>query len=519
MSETSRSAARSLSIALVLLAAGGCAARRGANDARGIPAGRTAVTVETRGAKVVHASAVASAQVAQQQPDAGTEATVNEVPAPGAAAPGVTAPGAAAPGASTAGPTTTEASLPEFAPTEAAIPEEPVSEVYIGESPPPEDPPPVSAADPGPPDLAARTSDEPLRLPPPKIIPEGDKATLIYPCRHAETETLRAAVEVLLSPEGAVHASAPLNALVVSDRAPLVKSLLEVLRELDAPAAQLLVEARVVEVSVSRDLEWEIRHQFTVDPSKGTFLRNSDIALGVPGASNPNQGLDVGVRVFNEDGKQLDSFFRILNSRGRARILSSPNLIVAPGEEASIITGEEVPVQSSIIAGGSITTATQFKRVGIKLRVTLLQLTNDTARLEINPEVSTVTGFTSAGEGQSANPIIAIRNVTSTLSLKDGEVLTVGGLLRNEKRRTTRGIPILEDVPLIGPLFQSRLDSMVRTQLIFFLRVRIISSGEAEAIRAHRPGAGLEVLDPVTEFPRLPRGDGELPPNLRPTND
>ena len=63
------------------------------------------------------------------------------------------------------------------------------------------------------------------------------------------------------------------------------------------------------------------------------------------------------------------------------------------------------------------------------------------------------------------------------------------------------------------------LDSMVRTQLIFFLRVRIISAGEAEAIRAHRPGAGLEVLDPVTEFERLPKGDGKLPPNLRPTNE
>ena len=117
------------------------------------------------------------------------------------------------------------------------------------------------------------------------------------------------------------------------------------LQELDAQTNQLLVEARVVEVSASRDLEWEIRHQFTVDPSRGTFLRDSDVALGVPGAATANQGLDVGLRIFNENGKQLESFMRLLNSRGRARILSSPNLIVAPGEEASIITGEEVPVQ------------------------------------------------------------------------------------------------------------------------------------------------------------------------------
>jgi type II secretory pathway component GspD/PulD (secretin) len=390
-----------------------------------------------------------------------------------------------------------------------------------------------SAADPGTPDLASRPATQPAPLPPPKIIPEtrkpgaeGDKAaadaeksTLIYPCRHAETETLRAAVEVLLSPEGAIHASPALNAIVVSDKSTVIRSLLDVLEELDAPANQLLVEARVVEVSASRDLEWEIRHTFTTPDGRSTFLQNSAIDLAVPGASTANQGLDVALRVWDQDGKKFDSFLRLLNSRGRARILSSPNLIVAPGEEASIITGEEVPVQSSTISGGSTTIATQFKRVGIKLRVSLLQLTNDTARLEINPEVSTVTGFTTAAAGQPANPIIAIRNVTSTLSLKDGEMLTVGGLLRNEKRRTTRGVPILEDVPGVGLLFQSRLDSMVRTQLIFFLRVRIITAGEAEAIRAHRPGEGLEVLDPVTEFKRLPKGDGKLPPNLRNTND
>lgn len=368
-------------------------------------------------------------------------------------------------------------------------------------------------------DLALHPKVPPTRLLPAKIIPDGEKATLIYPCRHAETTTLQQAIEGLLSPEGTVHASPALNAIVVSERSVLIQSLLEVLEELDAPRDQLLVEARVVEVSVNRDLEYEIRHAFTTPAGRSTFLQNSDVTLGVPGAATAGQGVDLALRTWDQDGKTLTSFVRLLNARGRARILSSPNLIVAPGEEASIITGEEVPVQSSTIAGGSITTATQFKRVGIKLRVQLLQLTNDTARIEVNPEVSTVTGFTAAGEGQAANPIVAIRNVTTTLSLKDGEVLTVGGLLRNEKRRTTRGIPILEDIPFAGALFQSRLDTNVRTQLIFFLRVRILSEGEAEAIRAHRPGAGLDKLDHLTDPLTLPKGDGKLPPNLGPTND
>jgi type II secretory pathway component GspD/PulD (secretin) len=136
--------------------------------------------------------------------------------------------------------------------------------------------------------------------------------------------------------------------------------------------------------------------------------------------------------LWESGGDTFDSFIRLLVTRGKAKILSSPNLIVSAGTEASIITGQEVPVASSFLSGGSVANNTQFKRVGIKLRVLLQQIANDTARVEINPEVSTVTGFTAATEQVPANPIIAIRNVTSILSLKDGEILTVGGLLQNE---------------------------------------------------------------------------------------
>ena len=75
---------------------------------------------------------------------------------------------------------------------------------------------------------------------------------------------------------------------------------------------------------------------------------------------------------------------------------------------------------------------------------------------------------------------------------------------------------MLEDIPVAGWLFQSRLDSMVRSQLIFFLRVRIVSAGDAESVRVHKPGAGLEKIDPVTDPAGLPEGDGRMPPNLGP---
>jgi general secretion pathway protein D len=141
-----------------------------------------------------------------------------------------------------------------------------------------------------------------------------------------------------------------------------------------------------------------------------------------------------------------------------------------------------------------VTTSTTFKRVGVKLRVTPQQIIGDTARLEINPEVSTVTGFTSGPSGTSS-PIVAIRNVRTTLAMKDGEILTIAGLLRSEQRRVVRKVPGLGHIPVIGLLFQSRRQESVKTQLVFFLRVNILAEGKARTIRIHKPGAGLELLD------------------------
>jgi general secretion pathway protein D len=355
--------------------------------------------------------------------------------------------------------------------------------------------------------------------PQPKLIEEGDRSTLIYPCKFAKTEVLGLAIEGLLSPEGTVSVTPALNNVIVADRAQNVRSIMNVLNEIDRPVAQLLVEARIVEVAVDSDLEYEIEHLLTRVGGNSFFQTDTGTNFNTPGGTpTEGQGGLGNLRLWSDGDDHLDTFIRLLVTRGKAKILSSPNLIVSAGTEASIITGSEVPVQSSFQSGGSVATNTQFKRVGIKLRVLLQQIADDTARVEINPEVSTVTGFTAATAQVPANPIIAIRNVTSILSLKDGEILTVGGLLQNETRQTVRGIPILSDIPGIGLLFQSRRNTKNRTQLIFFLRVNILEEGRTYETRIHRPGDGMQMLDRAAGL-TVPRGNGPYPVKADPRID
>ena len=192
--------------------------------------------------------------------------------------------------------------------------------------------------------------------------------------------------------------------------------------------------------------------------------------------------------------KRLDTFFRALVNKGRANILSSPNVVVAAGGQTSIITGEEVPIFTSTVSGGNIQVSTTFKQVGVKLRVKALQIAGDTAEIEVNPEVSAVTGF-STGPSGSTSPILAVRQMRATLRLKDGEVLSIGGLVRQEERNSQRKTPILGDIPLLGLLFRGSRKSNARTQLLFFLRIHIMDDGKAGEARVHIPGKGMEQLD------------------------
>ena len=89
----------------------------------------------------------------------------------------------------------------------------------------------------------------------------------------------------------------------------------------------------------------------------------------------------------------------------------------------------------------------------------------------------------------------------ATLRLKDGEVLSIGGLVRQEQRDSVRKTPILGDIPLLGALFRSSRDTESRTQLLFFLRIHVLDEGKAGEARVHIPGRGMEQLGEETLTP------------------
>lgn len=306
-----------------------------------------------------------------------------------------------------------------------------------------------------------------------------DKNLFFYKCKNIKGENLAKLMENFLTPRGTVASSKESDVVVVSDVESNLDYLKKIAAQVDRYIPKIVVEARIVEFTIDNDFEKEVEVAFQRLPngSQGLIKELSSV-LNTPGANpNPTQGNRINIiPIDRSSGNRVDRlnvFLRYLETKGKARILNATNLTVMRGEDGSIITGEEVPILSQTITGGSVSTSTEFKSVGTKLRVKPIMIVDDKVRLEINPEVSTVTSFSSAGEGIS-NPVIAVRNAKTTFDIRDNQMLSIGGLMRNEKREVERRVPYLSSIPLLGWFFRSKRIEEIQSQAVIFLNIKIL---------------------------------------------
>jgi type II secretory pathway component GspD/PulD (secretin) len=302
------------------------------------------------------------------------------------------------------------------------------------------------------------------------------------------------ALENFMTPAGTVAANEESDLVVISDVESNLALLLEVAAQLDMPVTQVLVEARIVEFSVDSDYQKEINLEFqklanvgaiSKLPAESLVNRLTD-AFVDPGSNLLATRGSLSYMNWDPSSESLiTAFVRFLENNGRAKILSSPNLILRRGTEGSIVTGEEVPIKTrTFTSGGGDSISTTFKSVGIKLRVTPVMIADGRIRLQINPEVSNVTRYINEDA-----PIIAVRSANTDLEVGDGQLVSIGGLLRSEEVERQRRVPILSSIPLLGHLFRGTTKSSVQTQLVIFLRATVL----ADALDQLPPLRNLEL--------------------------
>lgn len=236
----------------------------------------------------------------------------------------------------------------------------------------------------------------------------------------------------------------------------------EFLAKVDVPQQQIIIEAKVIDISddASKDLgiEW-----------------GSQGIIGTPlfSETTSNQALSVGR--FSRTGIDVTATIQALVENNKGKILANPNVLALDGKPASVFIGDEVKYVIRVDRtpqGTNITTETA--KVGVQLH-TISRISPDGfITMDLHPEVSVIKKFLSAGEGILL-PQISRRFIDSTVRIKDGETIVIGGLIKDDELNTIKSVPLLGNLPIIGALFRSRSTSKVHSEVMMFITPRIVA--------------------------------------------
>ena len=315
---------------------------------------------------------------------------------------------------------------------------------------------------------------------------EEQLEVVFYRCKFVGAETMRRLLENFLTPAGTVGRSDEDDVVVVSDVPSRLPQLKQILEQADHPVAQVLVEARIVELEISDDLVRDI-HMGVAKMGEPDSVRKIFQELLIPNSAGA--GVEDLTRTFSagkgSDGRlwsfagfdqvKIWAMINFLQERGRARILSSPNLVIRRGADGNIMTGEKVPVLSRTITGSSESISTRFENVGVKLIVRPLMISGTRIHVKVNPEVSSSSRTVDTGGFET--PVIVVRSASTELEANDGELITIGGLMRQEQRETEKRIPYLADIPYLGVLFQYKKTKAFTSQIVIFMTMRLVEPG------------------------------------------
>ncbi len=266
------------------------------------------------------------------------------------------------------------------------------------------------------------------------------------------------------------------NALIIQASPEQYQGILRILKDLDIPPRQILLEAKIYSVDLTGSFAGGVSAQFQrVNGSDRGLLGAIGSVAGVATTT-----LQFGALVGKS--KELLAFLNLSENTGRTRILSEPSLIATDSIPATLNVGTQVPVQTSsstTVAGSStVTSSISSRDTGVTLQVNARVNPSGVVTLVINQEVSSP----GAGAG-SLTPSFNQQVVQTQVTVQDGDTIAIGGLISDTTTNNASGIPYLSRVPGLGLLFGNKSSSHSRNELIIFMTPHVILD-ESDLIEA-----------------------------------
>ncbi|MEO0072373.1 MAG: secretin N-terminal domain-containing protein [candidate division WOR-3 bacterium] len=303
----------------------------------------------------------------------------------------------------------------------------------------------------------------------------GELESRIYELNYAEATDIEKAIKRALSARGEAEVvyrrvgeggqSKRASAIIVTDYPEVLDKLATIIAQLDRPTPQVAIEAKFIETSLSSDnmfgINWSLRTALTAAvPTQGEMaipLKFQEFILGK----------------LNFD--QLAAALEIMQTQGKSKLIANPKTITLDNQTAEINMGVSVPLRTVKVdpqtQERTYTWTEKFIPIGLK--VTPHVTADSSINMEIEPRVEAITGW--QGSPEDMRPVTVRREAKTQVAVKDGEVVVIGGLIKEEESRVRSKIPILGDIPLLGNLLFARTTiKREKSELLIFIIPRII---------------------------------------------
>ena len=259
--------------------------------------------------------------------------------------------------------------------------------------------------------------------------------------------------------------------IVITDKPENIEMIKGLVAKLDTETRQVLIQSKIIETGISDSDLTGVDLQVAATLTGSPFEMDSKYA---PGGK---------IRLGTLSMDQFSAVMQMLSSSGKSNILSDVSLATMDGETANIHVGDSIPVGLMTIGaggGGSVsygTTGIQEYNVGVNMSVTPKILNDSTVQLLVSPDISQVQGFTSLGGSAGAEskaPIIKKRTANTSIMVKSGETIVIGGLVQEEDVETQKRVPVLSRLPLVGSMFRQKEVSKRKSDLMIFITATVM---------------------------------------------
>ncbi|MBF0484767.1 MAG: hypothetical protein HQL25_08705 [Candidatus Omnitrophica bacterium] len=304
--------------------------------------------------------------------------------------------------------------------------------------------------------------------------------TFVYTLQYAKADVVAEKLKARIDAKsvGSVTADERSNQILVRALPGRAKEVEELIKKLDVVTKEVLVDARVLQITFKPEYDVGIDWKTDIGKAEKLISNNNYMNLtGMSGGDNlKNTFGDLLIGNFSQDGIQAE--IRALEKVSDTKIISNPKLLVTNNDEAKIHIGDTVPYIVSTTSGTGDNAITsedvRFVDVGLKLNVIPTINDNGYVTMRLKPEISTVSTRldTKAGGIPQVNKTL----VETSVMVKDGYTIILGGLKKNDKNHTKNGLPVLMDLPLVGSLFSRTSDSVTQTEIVIFITPTIIKS-------------------------------------------